>query len=102
MELIVALLVAFPLGYFIRQRVPAYLAFVAVHSYVFTFQSTELTREWVGGSTDAFPKDPHAAPWAYGLVNLGIYGLGLGLVTLGGAVAARRRKRVPGAANLAA
>jgi hypothetical protein len=101
MELIVTLLVAFPLGYLIRQRLVAYLAFVAANSFLFTFQSTELTREWVGGSSDAFPKDPQTIPWAYGLVNLAIYGLGFGLVTLGGIAATRRRTRTRAAVDLA-
>jgi hypothetical protein len=101
MELIVTLAVAFPLGYFIRQRLVAYLAYVALHSFGFTFQSTQLTREWVGGSAHAFPKNADTVPWAYGLINLAIYGLGLGLVTLGGVVAARRMARTPGAVDLA-
>jgi uncharacterized integral membrane protein len=101
MELIATLLIAFPLGYFIRQRLAAYLAFVAVHSFLFTFQSTELIREWVGGSAHAFPKDPDTVPWAYGLVNLAIYGLGFALVTLGGVVAMRRQTHTRGAVDLA-
>ena len=100
MELITTLLIAFPLGFFIRQRLVAYLAYVAVHAYAFTLQSTQLTREWVGGSTEAFSKNPDSIPWAYGLINLAIYGLGLGLVTLGAVVATRRRSRVRGAVDL--
>ena len=101
MELIATLLVAFPLGYFIRQRLAAYLAYVALHSFLFTFQTATLTRAWVGGSTEAFPKDPDAAAWPYGLVNLALYALGFGLVTLGGIVASRRRARTPGAVGFA-
>lgn len=101
MELILTLAVAFPLGYFFRQRLVAFLAYVGVHSFAFTFQSTQLTREWVGGSTQAFPKNPDTIVWAYGLVNLAIYGLGLGLVALGGIVATRRQTRTQGAVDLA-
>ena len=102
MELIVTLLVAVPIGYLIQPRLAAYLAYVAAHSFVFDFQNLQLTREWVGGSTRAFPKDPNTVPWAYGLVNLAIYGLGFGLVTLGAGLATRRRgARVPGAIDLA-
>ena len=101
MELITTLLVAFPLGFFIRQRLVAYLAYVAVHAYAFTLQSTQLTREWIGGSTEAFSKNPDTIPWAYGLINLAIYGLGLGLVTAGAVVAARRKSRLAGAIDLA-
>jgi hypothetical protein len=70
-------------------------------SFIFTFQTTVLTRERVGGSTHAFPKDPDTIPWAYGLVNLAIYGLGFALVTLGGIVSTRRQTRTRGAVDLA-
>lgn len=93
MALVATLLLAFPLGFFIRPRLAAYVAYVAIHSFLFTFQTATLTRAWVGGSTEAFPKDPDAGGWPYGLVNLAIYALGLGLVTAGGTLAARRRSR---------
>jgi hypothetical protein len=101
MELIVTLLVAFPLGYLIRDRLAGYLAFVALHSFVFSFQNMELTREWVGGSSDAFPKNPHRVPWSYGGVNLLIYAGGFGLVAIGHTVAAKRRAHASGAVDLA-
>jgi hypothetical protein len=37
------------------------------------------------------PEEPDSTPWAYGLVNLATYALGIGLVTLGGVLGARRR-----------
>ncbi|NEA25518.1 hypothetical protein [Actinomadura bangladeshensis] len=89
MELILMLLLPFPLGYLIRDRIAAYLAYVAVHSFAFTFQTMTLTRAWVGGDTRAFVKDPDAVPFGYAAVNLAIYAVGLGLVTLG----ARLRRR---------
>lgn len=92
MELIIMVIVAFPLGFFIRNRMGAYLAYIAVHSFVFSFQNMELVREWTGGDYSAYPKDPSSVPWSYGLVNLLVYGVGLGLVTLGYVVRARRRK----------
>jgi hypothetical protein len=101
MELIATLLVAFPLGYLLRDRLASYLAFVAVHSFVFSFQNMELTREWVGGSRSAFPNDPHTVPWSYGAVNLLIYAAGFGLIALGRSVAVRRRKRASGGVELA-
>jgi len=52
-----------------------------------------LTREWIGGSTEAFAKDPKTTPWAYGLVNVLIYAAGLGLVTLGHRMGAGRRQK---------
>lgn len=93
MELIVTLLTAVPIGYFIRQRLVAVLTFVALHSFVFSFQSMQLTREWVGGDTSASPKNPKTVPWGYGVVNLVLYAGGIGLVVLVGHLAERRRQR---------
>jgi hypothetical protein len=100
MELIVMLLVPFPLGYLVRRRIVAYLAYVGLHSFVFTFQTMSLTRAWVGGDRSAFATDPQSLEWSYALVNLAIYAAGLGLVALGGRLGDRRRRRVP--ADLAA
>src|SRR4051812_9563594 len=78
MELILLLVLPLPLGFLIKSRVTAYLVYVGVHSFVFTFQTLTLTRAWVGGNTDAFEQDPNAVPWPYAVVNLVIYGIGLG------------------------
>ena len=100
-ELIIMLLAPLPIGYFIRNRMAAYLAYVALHSFVFTFQSTTLLKEWNGGDYSAFVKNPAAVDWSYGVVNLLIFAAGLGLVTLGSWLSARRRRPAPSAANLA-
>lgn len=84
------LLLPLPLGYFIRDRIAAYLTYVGVHSFVFTFQTMTLTKAWVGGDHSAFSADPDTPEWAYGIVNLVFYALGLGLVTLGLRLRARR------------
>ena len=91
MELIAMVLLPFPLGYFLAKRSTAFLAYVAAHSFIFTFQTTTLTRMWVGGDTSAFQRNPNSFEWSYALVNLAIYAVGLGLVELGHRVAARRR-----------
>lgn len=96
------LLVPLPLGYLVRSRLVAYLAYVGVHSFIFTFQTMTLTRAWVGGDTAAFDRDPNAAPWSYGVVNLAIYGVGLGLVALGHRLAQRRRQKQAIGVDLAA
>ena len=75
------LLAPLPIGYFIRNRMAAYLAYVALHSFVFTFQSTTLLKEWNGGGYSAFVKNPAAVDWSYGLVNLLIFAAGLGQIT---------------------
>jgi hypothetical protein len=93
MELIATLVLAFPLGYLLRDRVVAYIAYIAIHSFVFSFQCMELTREWVGGDYSAFPKSSNDVPWAYLAVNALIYAAGFGLVTLGHRSGDRRRSR---------
>ena len=101
MELIATVLVTFPLGFFVRNRMAAYVAFIAVHSFVFSFQNTELLREWTGGDYSAFPKDSDTAPWSYALVNIIIYAAGFGLVTLGHTLAARRRRKTAQSVDIA-
>jgi hypothetical protein len=91
MELIAMVLLPFPLGYLLAKRSTAFLAYVAAHSFIFTFQTMMLIRMWVGGDTSAFQKNPNSIEWSYVLVNLAIYAAGLGLVELGHRVAARRR-----------
>ena len=86
MELLLTVLVPFPMGFAVRNRTTAYLAYIALHAFVFTFQSLNLLIEWVGGSTHAFGAYPEANAsdvWGYGVVNLVIYLVGLGLVALG-------------------
>jgi hypothetical protein len=101
MELIIMLVAPFPLGYLIRHRMAAYLAYVALHSFVFTFQSTTVLKEWTGGDYSAFAKNPVATDWAYGLVNIAVYAAGLGLVALGSWVGAQRRRAALPAVDLA-
>ena len=93
MELLLMILLPLPLGFLIRSRLVAYLAYIGAHSFVFTFQSMALLRLWVGGDYAAFDKDPEVTPWPYVLVNLAIYAVGLGLVALGHRLGRRRRER---------
>ncbi len=99
MELILMLLAPFPIGFLVRNRVVAFLAYIALHAFVFTFQTLMLIVDWAGGSTEAFGAFPHAATTdvlAYGAVNLLIYAAALGLVYLGSRTATRRRRRTTG------
>jgi hypothetical protein len=101
MELILMLLVAFPIGFFVRNRLAAFVTYIAIHSFVFTFQTMELLREWVRGSTAAFPAEVHNFDaFPYGIVNLLIFAAGLGLVWLGHRLGSKRRK--PQTVDLAA
>jgi hypothetical protein len=91
---IVTVLFAFPLGFFLRRRLAAYVGYLAVFGYAFSFQNVYLLRSWVqdpGGS--AFPRDADQLPWSYLLVSGAIYAAGFGLVTLGHRLGTRRRAR---------
>ena len=99
MELIATVVFAFPLGYLLRNRAAAYVSYIAIHQFVFNFQNLTLVREWVGGSDEAFSRNPKVISWSYGLVNLVIYVVGFGLVTLGYGLAARRRRKGAGASR---
>ena len=48
------LLVPFPLGFLVPGRGTAYLAYVAVHAFVFPFQTLVLLLDWVNGAEAAF------------------------------------------------
>jgi hypothetical protein len=96
MELILMLLLPLPLGYLLRDRLVAVVAYIAAFSFVFTFQTMTLLRAWVGGDRTAFAADPNSLEWSYGLVNLIFFGAGLGLVALGHRLRARRRARPAG------
>jgi hypothetical protein len=96
MELIIMVLAPLPLGLFVRSRTAAYLAYIAIHAFVFTFQTAYLMMEWANGSTEAFgpfPDFDNGQVWAYGILNLVIYGVGFGLVTLGCRIRTKRSAR---------
>jgi hypothetical protein len=90
------ILLPFPIGWFVRDRLTAYVAYLAAFSFLFTFQSTMLITEWAGGNKNAFggfPKANKGDVWSYGLVNLVFFAVGLGLLTAGTVLAARHRAR---------
>ena len=39
MELIIMVLAPFPIGFFVRSRMAAFVAFIALHAFVFTFSA---------------------------------------------------------------
>jgi hypothetical protein len=95
MELLVMLLVPFPLGLLLRSRGAAYITYLAVHAFVFPFQTLVLLIDWVNGAEAAFGPYPDASwgqVWGYGVLNLLICLGGLGLVALGQRVQTRRRR----------
>ena len=96
MVAIVTVLLAFPLGYLVRSHLAANVAYAIAYLWAFTFQGVYLTRMWVGGSLEAFDKDPDTLPIEYGIVTAGIFAVGFGLVAAGHHVSARRTARVKG------
>jgi hypothetical protein len=95
---IVTVLLAFPLGFFLKSHLAANTAYAIAYLWAFTFQGVFLTRMWVGGDNSALPKNPDTIPLAYGLVCGVIFAVGFGLVALGRRVGAGRRARIPVAA----
>ncbi len=96
MNLILMIVAPLPIGWFVRDRLTGYVAYLSLFSLVFTFQSVLLITEWAGGSKNAFggfPKANKADVWSYGVVNLIFLVVGLGLLMLGQYLAARRRSR---------
>jgi hypothetical protein len=107
MSVALMILLPLPIGWFVRDRLTAFVAYLAAFSFLFTFQSTMLITEWAGGSKNAFgsyPKANKGDVWSYGVVNLVFLAIGLGLLTGTSVLAARRRAKhaVPVAAPVAA
>ena len=95
---IVTLLVAFPLGFLLRNRLAAFVAYLALYLYAFTVQTGYLTRAWVQGDDSAFRREADFG-LDYLAVTAAILAIGCGLVALGHHLGARRRSRA-GAADL--
>jgi hypothetical protein len=88
---VVTVLLAFPLGFFVRSWQTANIAYAIAYLWAFSYQNLYLVRMWSGGDDSAFPEGADAIPIEYGLVTLTVFGAGFGLVALGHRVAARRR-----------
>ena len=100
MVILLAALAAFPLGFLVRNRLAAYLAFGLAFAHLFTFQTAQLVLEATRGSEDAFG-DLSDPDWdwfgdtiGYLVFTTVIYAAGLALVAAGGAVRVRRARRL--------
>lgn len=87
----VVVLLAFPLGYFLRSWQSANFVYAVAYLWAFVFQGVYLVLATMDGARDAF--DPKAFPWSYGLVTAAIFGAGFAIVALGHRVGSGRRSR---------
>lgn len=99
MNIIFTVLFALPIGYFVKQRGLAVVAYLAVDAIVFGFQSVTVLLDWLSNSPPvAFGPSPTGFPityssgelLAYGVVNLIVIAVGVGLTVLGTVIAKRR------------
>ena len=97
MTAVLTVLVAFPLGYFVRNRIAGFLVYGLLMAFLFTFQTANLVMEWVNGADAAFAQTSSSSlldvTWGYLAVNVFIYAAGIGLVVLGQLVRVRRDRQ---------
>ena len=98
MIVVLAVLAAFPLGWYVGTRTTAFLVFGLAFAHVFTFQTAQLVLEATRGSTAAFG-DLQADDWdwfgdtiGYLVVTTVVYLAGLALVAAGHALRRRRTR----------
>ncbi len=99
MNIIFTVLFAFAIGYLIKDRVLAVVAYLAVGAIVFAYQTLSVLLSWMadeppvafGPSPTGFPVEYSGSELAgYGVVNLVVIVVGVGLVIAGTKVRARR------------
>ncbi len=85
---VVTVVLAFPLGYFLRSQLAANTAYAIAYLWAFAFQTLYLLLDSLGGGANpAF--EAGEFPWSYGEVTLGIFLVGFAIVSLGHWVRAR-------------
>jgi hypothetical protein len=107
MNLLFTVLGALPLGLLVGRRHAALVSYLLVDSFLFSFQTLNVLLTWMSGGkgigggsgfgdspTGGFPLDyAQGEVIAYGVVNLLITGVGVGLVLLGARIRSRREAR---------
>jgi hypothetical protein len=93
---VVTVLLAFPLGYFLKSHLAANTAYAIAYLWAFVFQGVYLLLDAMNGGRDAF--SPDTFPWDYGVVAAAIFAAGFGLVARGHKVGTKRRRRTLSAA----
>ncbi len=103
MNLVFTLVASLGIGFFVRQRSTAVVSYLIAASFLFTFQTLEVLLNWMAGNSGingsgAFGPSPNGFPItyqqseviAYGVVNLVIVAVGVGLTVGAHKLAARR------------
>ncbi|QLQ11538.1 MAG: hypothetical protein HZY75_15630 [Nocardioidaceae bacterium] len=99
MNIIFTVLFAFPIGFFIKKRDLAILTYLALDAILFTYQSVGVLLDWLSDNRPvAFGPAPTGFPISYsnseylgyGVINLVVIAVGIGLTVLGNYVAKRR------------
>jgi hypothetical protein len=86
---VITVLLAFPLGFFVRSRLAASTVYAVAYLWAFVFQTLYLMLDLLSGASNpAF--DAEDFPAAYGVVALAIFAVGFGLLNLGHWLKARR------------
>ncbi len=94
---VVTVLLAFPLGYFLKSQLAANTAYAIAYLWSFAFQTLYLLLDSLGrGSAPAF--EAGEFPWSYGVVTLTIFLAGFGIVNLSHWFRERRTAKVPATA----
>ena len=89
---VVTILSAFPLGFFLSDRLAANTTYAIIYLWAFVFQGIYLMLDSLdGGTNPAF--ETSKFPLSYGVVTLAIFAVGFGIVQLGHRVGRGRRQR---------
>lgn len=83
---IVTILLALPLGYLVRSRLAANTTYAVAYLWAFVYQTLYLSLDGSAFGNEEFP-------WSCGLVTLGVFATGFGLVAVGHLARTRRRSR---------
>jgi hypothetical protein len=89
---IITVLAAFPLGFFLRNRLAANTTYAIAYLWAFVYQTLYLLLDSINESKDA-AFEAGEFPLSYGIVAISIFLAGFGLVQLGHRVGRGRRER---------
>ncbi len=96
MNLIVSILIAFPLGFFVPSRLAAQVSFAALYLFFYVSTAVVLLIDWAGGSKEAFgpyPDGDGGQILSFVVISAAVFAIGALLVHAGSAVRRRRASR---------